>query len=197
MIEFGMALPDEPDEAVHIVAFDLGDAGCANADDGGFGAVGDGDDCLLDVLIAAEHGGHFAHGRRLHRDGFAKMAHENHKPERGAALRAMQKRHAVLDAEEGERAAERLAHLQRVDGAGFFGGYDLCHLALTLPGFSKVWVPRRPRENPPHPVLLPPGEKERRCNRRDLLPLPTASAGGCGHFELRTCQGEFAGRGLG
>jgi protein ImuA len=44
----------------------------------------------------------------------------------------------------------------------------------------------------PHPVLLPQGEKGRRCNGRDLPPLPTASACGCGLAGLRTRQGVFA-----
>ncbi len=64
--------------------------------------------------------------------------------------------------------------------------------------------------HPPHPVLLPVSSPRRaynleqphpradavgekgRCCKRELLPLPIASACGCDHCKLRTRQGEFA-----
>ena len=84
----------------------------------------------------------------------------------------------------------------------FGAAYALAHHAKTLSD-----------RGTPHPVLLPAssprrscnralaseadavGEKERRCNRRDLPPLLTASASDSGHFELRTRQRDSPGEG--
>ena len=74
--ELGPVLADERDIAVHVVALDLGDAGGTDPDHRRLGAVRDGDNGLLDILVTAKHGRHFAHGRGLHRDRFAEMAHE-------------------------------------------------------------------------------------------------------------------------
>ena len=133
VIQLGPVLADQRNKAVHVVALDLGHAGRANADQRRLGAAVDGNDGLLDILEAAEHGRDLAHGGGLHRNGFAEMAHEQHEPEGGAALAAVQQRHAALDAHEGERGADGLAHLQRIDRARFFGDYDLCHGVLTRP----------------------------------------------------------------
>jgi hypothetical protein len=60
------------------------------------------------------------------------VAHEQHQAEGGASLRAVHQRHALVEAEKGQRRADRLAHLERIDRAGFFGCSYSCHFIHSL-----------------------------------------------------------------
>jgi len=91
-----MFFADEPEIAVHVVALGFGQAGGGDADDLRLGAVPDIQDGLLDVVHAAEDGGRLVHGGGLERNVFPEMAHEQHQAEGGAALRAVQCRHALV-----------------------------------------------------------------------------------------------------
>ena len=125
---------DQLDIAIHVVTLGLGHAGGTDADNLRLGAIEDIEHRLFDIFQPAEHGRHLAHGRGLQRNGFLEVAHEQHQAKRGAALRAVQQRHAAPQPHEGERAADRLAHLQRIDRAGLFGGNELRHVViLTRP----------------------------------------------------------------
>ena len=125
--QFGMVLADQADIAVDVVALGFGDAGRGDADDFRLGALDDVEHRLFDVFIAAENRRDLAHRGRLHRNRFLEMPDEQHEAEGGAALRAMQQRHGAAQAHEGQRRADGLAHLERIDRAGFFGRDDLGH----------------------------------------------------------------------
>jgi hypothetical protein len=131
---FRMPLAHRPQVGGDIFAACLRQCGRADADHLRLGAIIDVGDRLLDVIVAAEDGGEFAHRRRLQWNGLAEVAHHQHQREGGATLAAVQQRQAALDAEEGHGAAERRAQLQRVDRAGLAGSHDVGHgVALTLP----------------------------------------------------------------
>ncbi len=126
-----VALAGELEIALHIVALGLGESGRAHADDGRARLGVDVHHRLLDVLEAAQHGGNLAHGGGLQRNRFLEVAHEQHHAERRAALRAVQDRHGVGQSHEGQRAADGLAHLERVDRAGLLGVAHRGHQAAS------------------------------------------------------------------
>ena len=119
-----MLFADQPEVTLDVVALGFGDAGRADADDLRLGPLVDVEDGLLDILIAAEHGRDFAHRGGLQRHGFLEMPHEQRQSKRRASLRAVQQRHRTPQPHEGERAADRLAHLQRIDRAGLLPDRD-------------------------------------------------------------------------
>ena len=74
------------DETVDVVALGLRDTGGTDANQVGLRPFGDVEDSLLHVLQPTEHGGNFAHGGGLQRNGLAEMPHEEHQAERRTAL---------------------------------------------------------------------------------------------------------------
>jgi hypothetical protein len=110
-----MTPADEFQVPVHIVPLGLRESGRTDGNEVGLGACADVEDSLLDVVISAHDGGRLVHGRRLQRDRFAEMAHQQHQSERRAALRPVHDRHAPIHAEERVTRAQRLAHLEWID----------------------------------------------------------------------------------
>ncbi len=113
--------------AVDVVTLGFGQAGGADGNHFWRGALADVEQRRLYVLVAPHDGGDLVHGRGLQRDRFLEVAHQQHQAERGAALRSVHHRHAGVQPQEGEARTQRLAHLERVDGAGFFGFDDAGH----------------------------------------------------------------------
>ena len=130
VVQLGFLFAHGDDVAVHVVAFGFGQAGRADGDDLGRGALADIQQGRFDVVVAAQNRGDFVHRRGLQRDGFFKVAHQQHQPERGAALRAVHDRHAGVQPEEGKARAQRRAHLERIHRTGFFGFDNAGHKKL-------------------------------------------------------------------
>ena len=66
---------------VDIIALGLGEAGGTNGDEFRLGARPYVQNGLLDIVVAAHDGGRFVHRRRLQRDRFAKVTHQQHHAE--------------------------------------------------------------------------------------------------------------------
>jgi len=87
----------------------------------------DGEQGLLHVFQAPQHRGHLVHGRGLQGNGFPEVFDEQHQAEGSAALGAVHQGQAGVHAEKGQGGADRLAHFQRIDRAGFFIALDVSH----------------------------------------------------------------------
>ena len=104
-----------PHVAADIGALGLGKPGRRQADHRRPLLAAQGLETLDDIVVGAEHGAGLIHCRGLQRDRFAKMTHEEDLGEGGAALRSVQHRNGVVDAEEGQRGAGGRAGLQGID----------------------------------------------------------------------------------
>ena len=108
-----------------------------------------------DVRVGAHHRRNLVHRRRLQRDRLAEMAHEKDLAKGGAALRAVQHRDGVLEAEESQRGADRRARLQRVDRQGLGATDDLGHCVLLRRPAACRACARRPTARGGEPLPTP------------------------------------------
>src|ERR1019366_146148 len=116
------------EKALQVIALDLSDSRCANADDCWVRAIGDIDDGLLHIVEAAQNCSDLALRGRLHGNGLAKMPHKQDKPKGGTALRSVQQRHRTLNSHEGQCRTNGLAHLERVYRALLLTDNHLGHI---------------------------------------------------------------------
>ncbi len=120
-------------QPLDVGALRFGKAGGRQADQRGLVLFANGLESEDHVLVRAHHGGDLIHRGGLQRDGLAKVAHEVHLAEGGTTLRAVHHRDRAMDAEEGQRRADRLAGLERIHRERLVAFQDFGHVMLLPP----------------------------------------------------------------
>jgi hypothetical protein len=168
--ELRMAGAELAYQPLHVAALGLGEPGRRQPDQLRRVLLAEHAQTLDDVLVGTHDARHLIHCRRLQRDRFAEMAHQEYLAEGRAALRAVQHRNRPAQAEEGERGADRLAGLERIDRQRLGALEDFSHRfpprtggALPLPAVLPTAPAPAPCATPATPASARAAVPVRAC----------------------------------